>query len=618
MLSRSVRYATQVVLALVSVLVVAHTARHVAALTNPVLEFDVGPNTGSYLEGFTESEERVPVTFRWTRERASVALPLAGTGPNAVLQLRFARFLDGNASVRLFVDGDPQGVFSARSGRFRTLELPLKLRGEPPKITLLVEDPDPERLGIAIDWLRIENARWRVPATTLRPTVLLTGVFLLTLALRFSLPRAVGLGAIVAVLQAGWFAHDPFAMVHAHEQLTAIGLSSAALVALVSVTTRRARVLPLLFLLGYFLKGAALFHPSYWYPDVRLHRRYVEILDTAQGSIVERGIEAQKGTGTAYPRRLVGRNYALPYSPLFYVPFTFLDRDRRGLESSMKHVGLLLASAEVLLVYALASYLFGARVALIASVLALFLPPLTSRLLYAQWPTLTGHLLDVMSIGFAASLVRHPNKRPRLFRYGAGVLASSLSYISSLFNMTLFTGCLALVERRRALSLIFVVGSAGLLTISLLYLPFTRAFMTEIVPAMIAGAPSTRSDAIGFLAALGRIHLFYGFGFPVFALGGFVLARRDPATFRTLAAYGATFLALLTLRAVSGAFKDLKELVFIGPFIAITTGVSLEALATRGRTGRFAAIAVALGLIAFGISKFGEYAALHTKLAGLD
>ena len=214
--------------------------------------------------------------------------------------------------------------------------------------------------------------------------------------------------------------------------------------------------------------------------------------------------------------------------------------------------------------------------------------------------------------------MRHPNKRPRLFRYGAGVLASFLSYISSLFNMTLFTGCLALVERRRALSLIFVVGSAGLLTISLLYLPFARAFMTEIVPAMIAGAPSTRSDAIGFLAALGRIHLFYGFGFPVFALGGFVLARRDPATFRTLAAYGATFLALLTLRAVSGAFKDLKELVFIAPFIAITTGVSLEALATRGRTGRFAAIAVALGLIAFGISKFGEYAALRTKLAGLD
>ena len=584
-MTRSARYLTQVVLALISVLAVAYAARHVAGLTNPALEFDVGPSTGSYLEGFTESEERVPVTFRWTRERASVAIPLAGDGPDAVLQLRFARFLDGNATVRLFVDGDPQGVFSARSGRFRTLELPLKLRGEPPKISLLVEDPDPERLGTAIDWLRIENTRWRAPATTLRPTVLLIGVFLLTLALGFSLRSAMGLGAIVAVLQAGWFAHDPFAMVHSHEQLTVIGLASASLVALVCIATRRARVLPFLFLLGYFVKGAALFHPSYWYPDVRLHRRYVEIFDTARGSIVERGLEAQKGSGTAYPRRLVGRNYVLPYSPLFYVPFTFLDRDARGLESSMKHVGLLLASTEVLLVYALAGYLFGARVALVASVLALFLPPMMSRLLYAQWPTLAGHLLDVIAIGFAASLVKHPNERPPLFRYGGGVLASFLTYISSLFNMTLFTGCLALVERRRALQLVFVIGGTGLLTISWLYLPFTRAFMTEIVPAVMAGAPSTSSDAIGFFAAFGRIHLFYGFGFPVFALGGFVLARRDPATFRTLAAYGATFIALVTLRAVSGAFKDLKELVFIGPFIAITTGVSLEALAARGRSG---------------------------------
>ena len=200
-MSRSARYVTRVVLALVSVLVVAHAARYVAGLTNPVLELDVGPSTGSYLEGFTESEERVPVTFRWTRERASIALPLVGDGLDAVLQIRFARFLDGNATVRLFVNGDPQGAFSARSGRFRTLELPLKLRGEPTKITFLVDDSDAERLGIAIDWIRIENSRWRAPATTLRPAVLLIGVFLLTLALGFSLSRAVGLGALLAAFQ---------------------------------------------------------------------------------------------------------------------------------------------------------------------------------------------------------------------------------------------------------------------------------------------------------------------------------------------------------------------------------------------------------------------------------
>lgn len=611
------RYVARVVVALASVLVAAHVARYAASRSNPPLVFDVGPSTGTYLEGFTESEERVPVTFRWTGERASVKLPLAGSGAS-VLQLRFARFLEGTATVRVFVDGAPQGIFSARSGRFRTVELPLELRGTPPTISLLVEDPDPERLGIAVDWLRIEHARWRAPSAALRPMVLLTGVFLLALALGFSLPYATALGATVAALQAVWFARDPFAMVHVHDQLTLIGVSVAALVALVCISTQRARVLPLLFLLGYFLKGAALFHPSYWYPDVRLHRRYVEILDATQGNIVERGIEAQKGTGTAYPRRLGEKNYALPYSPLFYVPFTYLDRDARGLESSMKHTGLLLASIEVLLVYVLAGYLFGERVAVFAGVLALFLPPLMSRLLYAQWPTLTGHALDVIALGCAARLLRHPSTTAPLYWYGASVLSSFLSYISSLFNLSLLTLGLASVERRRLAQLFIIVGAAGLMTISLLYFPFVHAFVTEIVPAVSSGAPSASSEAPGLWIALSRIHLFYGFGFPIFAIGGFVLARHNSAAFRLLAAYGATFLALVALRATSGAFKDLKELVFIGPFIAITTGVGLEALAARGGAGRFASAAVGIGLIGFGLAKFGEYAQMHTKLAGLD
>ena len=612
------RYTSQVLLALVVVVAASFGARRVATMMSPALELDVGPNTGSYLDGFTESEERVPVTFRWTRQSASIALPLDGVGPDAVLHLRFARFLDGNATVRLFVNGDPQGVFSARSGRFRTLELPLPLRGGPTTIALAVEDPAPERLGIAVDWLRIENARWRVPETLSRPTVLLTGVFLLVLAIGGSVVHAGGIGVIVGVAQGVWFGHDPLAMVHIHDQLTVVGLASAALVASVCLLCGRARVLPLLFLLGYFLKGAALFHPSYWYPDVRLHRRYVESFDAARGSIVERGIEAQKLSGTAYPRQLGGRNYAMPYSPLLYIPFTFLERDARGLESSMKHVGLLLASTEMLLVYALASYLLGARVALFASGVCLFLPPLMSRLLFAQWPTLTGHILDVIAIGLAAHLLKHPAGSSPLLKYGAGVLAAFVTYITSLFTMSVFTGSLALTERRRALQLLLVAGVAGLVTVVSLYMPFTRALVTEIVPAVLAGAPSAGADAIGFPSALGRIHLFYGFAFPTFALGGFVLARREPVAFRTLAAYGATFLILVTLRASSYAFKDLKELVFIGPFIAITTGVCLEALAARGRSGRFAVVAVAIGLVAFGLSKFSEYASVHTKLAGLD
>jgi len=615
---RSAGSVTRVVLGLALVLAVAYGARLLAERTHPALEFDVGPSTGAYLEGFTESEERVPVTFRWTRERAQIGLPVDGAGADAVLSVRFARFLDGNASVRVFIDGDPQGSFSARSGRFRTLELPIRLDGGSPTIAFLVDDPNPERLGIAIDWIRIENARWHIPNETLRPTVLLVGVFLLTLALGRSHGTAVALGVGVAIVQAAWVGHDPFAMVHTHDQLTVIGLAASSLVALTCITAGRARALPLLFLIGYLLKGAALFHPSYWYPDVRLHRRYVEAFAAAEGSFVERGLDAQKSSGTAYPRQLGGKNYAMPYSPLFYLPFTLVDGDARSLESTMKHVGLLLASAEVLLVYILASYLLGARVALIASALAIFLPPMMSRLLFAQWPTLAGHLLDTIAILFGASVLKHLDRRRWLIGYGASVLTAFVSYISSLFTLSFFTCGLALVARRRALSLLLVAAAAGVTTIALLYLQFVRAVVTEILPAISQGAASAGSEAIGPMAVLARIPLFYGYGFPLFAIAGLILARRSPSAFKTLVAYGFAFTALLALRSISGAFKDLKELVFIGPFVAIATGVCLESLAARGRSGRFAAVAVTCGLAAFGLSKLAEYAWFHTRLAGLD
>ena len=112
-------------LSLTALLAFGHVARQIASRIGSPLDFDVGPSTGPYLDGFTESEERLPVTFRWTRERASIALPLEGASSEARLKLRLARFLPGSARVRVFVDGAPAGAFSARSGRFRTVDRPI-------------------------------------------------------------------------------------------------------------------------------------------------------------------------------------------------------------------------------------------------------------------------------------------------------------------------------------------------------------------------------------------------------------------------------------------------------------------------------------------------------------
>jgi hypothetical protein len=590
-------------------------ALYVASFAEPPLDFDVGPSTGGYLPGFTESEERLPVTFRWTNERASILVPLAGTSDRAAIQLRYARFVQGNAAVRLFLEGEPIARFSARPGRFRTQEIQTTFAGGPLRLEILVDDPSPEGLGLAVDWIRIEGARFRVPWNVWTPRIFVAGVFLLTFVLGFSLPPAAAIGVAVAIAQAIWFARDPFGMVHAQARIAIVGLVAAALLAL-----GFRRWIPLLFLLGYMLKGAALFHPSYFYPDVRLHRRHLEAFKAASGGILERGFAAQKVAETAYPRIIAGRRYAFPYSPVFYLPFTLLDHNPRGIEAAMKHVGLMLAALELPLVFLLARLLVGSDAAVWAALLTLFLPPVTNRLLYAMWPTMVGHFFDVLAIYFAARVVQAASVVRPMLLYGASGLASGILYLSSLINLSLFSGFLAWFERKRLPALLLFWGAVAAAAVLLVYLPFTILFFTEILPALASGGSGvTENPPAGFAVALLRVTYFYGYGFPAIAIAGFLLALREKEKWvgRLLTAYGLSFLGLLALRAISGVFKDLKEFVYVGPFVAITAGLILDLLWRRGRWSRAAALMVAAGLVGFGLSKYAEYFRIHTVLAGL-
>jgi hypothetical protein len=598
------------------VILLGEAALHVASFVQAPLDFDVGPSTGSYLPGFTESEERMPVTFRWTKVNASLVIPLEGVADDGTLLLRYARFLPSNASVRLFLNGEPIASFSAGPGRFRTHPIPLRFSSDGPvKLDILVDDPSPEKLGLAVDWVRIEGARFRLPFDAMAPRIFLAGVFVLTVVLGFSVPIAAAMGLGVALAQAIWFASDPFGMTHAEAQIAIVGLVAAALL---SIGFRRS--IPLLFLLGYMLKGAALFHPSYFYPDVRLHRRHLEAFKEASGGILERGIAAQKVAETAYPRIIAGRKYAFPYSPVFYLPFTLLDLDARGIEAAMKHVGVVLAALELPLVFLLARLLVGAEAAVWAAFLTVFLPPLTNRLLYAMWPTMAGHLFDLLAIFFAARMAQAASVTRPMLLYGVSGLASGLLYLSSLINLSLFSGFLAWYERKRVPALLLFWGLVATAAVLLVYLPFTVLFFTEILPALASGeGGGTENRPVGFAVALLRVTYFYGYGFPAIAIAGFLLALRENERWvgRILTAHGLSFLGLLALRAASGMFKDLKEFVYVGPFVAVTAGLALDFLWRRGRWGRAAALMVAAGLIGFSLAKYGEYFRMHTVLAGL-
>ncbi len=330
------------------------------------------------------------------------------------------------------------------------------------------------------------------------------------------------------------------------------------------------------------------------------------------GSLVERNAEAQVKVGVAYPRMVGGRRYAFPYSPLFFVPFGWLPPER--VVESMKQVAA--AAAEVVVVFFLARALGSPGI--LAAGLAALLPPLHSRLLLAMWSTVTGHLLDSLVVLSAMHLAT-----PALgawARHAGLVLLAFLTYVSSLFNLGMFTSLQAPRQRRLALRLLAgTAGTAGI-TVGWLYGPFVVTFVREIVPALGQSAPGGDADATaGVLPALSRVVIFYGYALPPLAGAGVILLRRraDPRAPPSSPPTRARSW-LMALRAFSGGlFKDLKEIEFASPLVALGAGAALEALAERGRAGVAAAALALHGLAVFCLGRYAEYVATHTALAGL-
>ncbi len=587
-----------------------------AALARAPLVFDVGPSTGAYLDGFTASEERPPTTFRWTRPRASVTLPLVASG-DGVLRLRAARFLDHPARVHVYAWGARVGTFEARPGGHRVYALPLHAGAGPLRLDLVAEDPE---LGVAVDWFELSGPRWRLPLALWQPRVLVGGVFLVALLAGFGRAGAAAAAAAVALGQAAWAAVDPLAVAHVAARVALPALAAAAAVAALSRRWERGRWLALVFLAGYLLKGAALFHPTYFYNDVRNNLRYVLALREGEGSLAERNQAAQVRVGVAYPRFVAGRRYAFPYAPVFFLPFGSLPEDR--IVEAMKQVALLCAAAEVVVVFALARLVAGPGAGLGAAVVSVLLPPLYSRLLLAMWSTVAGHLLDTLVVLATTALAAGPQRGRKWLWQAGGTLAAFLTYISSLFNLTLFAALAALRCRVLAPGLLLGWAVAAALTVGWLYANFIVLFFREILPAALAGggmaAEGGRAGG-GALEALARIPIFYGWGYPALAAAGFVLLRRraPAAPFRVFTAYALAAAALLALRAFGGGlFRDLKEIEFAAPLVAVAAGAALEELARRGVSGRWAAALVLAGLVAFSAGRYAEYVVAYASLAG--
>lgn len=626
-----------------------------AGAARPALTLDVGPSTGAYLAGFTDSEERPPVTSRWARNRARVALPLATAAGPATLRVRVARFLERPVRVQVFASGMPLGAVDVQPGRFRVLDVPVVLPDGARALEFASEGPND--LAFALDWLRVEQAGWRVPPDQWAPRLLVLGVFALALWAGFGLAGASVATLAVIAAQAWALVLDPFASLHVQARLVVPALLGALAVAVVLRRRPLGRLVALVFLASVLAKGATVLHPSYFYNDVRNNRRFVEALRDDPGSFHERRQAAQVRIGVAYPRIVAGHRYAFPYSPVFFVPFGWAGRDPAAVEEAMKIAVALAAGAECVIVFLLAGLLLGPGRGLGAALIAAALPVFTSRLVLALWSTLGGHVFDSLALLAAVAWALRPEATRRCVATGAAVLASYLTYVASLFNMALFTGFVGLLAARlRARVWALGVGSA-VLTVGLLYPHFTAQFVLEILPAYVrsggqlgAGvqAPSTGDPAsaqdktvpapaqtsaenardeaapTGRIAmlrqALARIPLFYGWLLPALALAQLLRLRTrvEPLAYRVLLAYGASFLVLVALRGLAGGlFKDMKEIEFVAPLVALLAGTALEDLWARGGWRRLTALLLAGAIAVWAVALSYGFAHTWTRLAGL-
>ncbi len=589
-----------------------------------VATLNLGPNDAAYVRGFKpELELDSERAVHWSRHEASIDLPLWVQGDTIELALRLERAVAGDGRVRVFVGRRLVDAFVCRSSdgiRVRRIAFSSSERTRL-RVALSTDGPDLRDLGLRLDWISVGvSPRTRMGldgATVSRLAFVVCALFLIFRLAGFGRRLASGLLVPLSLGIAAWAWIDP--LVPAHLALK-LWLSTIVVTGMGALLLRRqpaGRWALACLALAYLLKGGGVFHPHFFYPDIQVHRRFVYEMRGASGTLTERGREAQRKLHQAY--RVVGgtRGYNFPYSPLFYAPFIRVHwAGPESVDDAMRHVGLVAAASEVLLVFWIGSMLAGANAAALAAFLVALLPVSYSRLLYGMWPTLTGHALDVLVVALAARCLLAPERRWRWMALALAALAACLIYVGSLFTVSLFLVALALCEIRRAPILAGIAAAASAATVALMYRPFVAVLWSEIVPAIWHGAALTGAPEAGdgSLGALARVPLFYGWAYPLLAAAGLLVARRRLArpAFQILLAGAMTYAALLGLRALPGGmFRDVKESTFVAPFIALATALTLMELARRGRHGRWAAAMIVLGLAAFGLSEYAGYFATY-------
>ena len=602
------------------------------------LFFDFGPNDAGYVQGFREDfEVDEPTLIHWASESATLRLPFYVRGPYDVT-LRYKRHIAAPAEIRVFFGGALAESRTVPQQDFTLWNLRVKnTSGGPLKISILSSSDDPRPLSLALDWMQIRTTR-RFGA--ILPSVLALAAMLSWVIAFYAVPRMLGCGQRVSWGCGAFAALALMALALAHKMWPVhaawtLGLRTHAIALLFvgfywirrgkrdsAFAIPEARWAVLIVYFGFAVRLFALFHPDFYYPDVRTHSKFVSLIWT----------EGLDGFFLDFIRHqhthLLGLQYvgdrwlAFPYPPLLYLAIYPLSVLQLPVEDWMKLVPTALVAVEALIVFALARRMgISGRAATFAVAFHATARVVGFRLAVASYAALFGHFWDTVAIVYLALFFDRFDRPRYAIGFSALIAIAILSYAGSALVLGMFVPafCMAFyfVARNMRPATVRLVAIAGLALLGALVAVGT--FYLQYVPELLM-RPEQASASNGELSQLvslsftplfalsmsvHRMNLFYGSVFTLLTVGTLIWLRRQSGDVlaRPLAlAAIATFLGLNFLRAGLGTthiFQFSKDDLVVLPLVVLALGILLEH-GWHSRTGRVLGGVLMIGWIGWG------------------
>jgi hypothetical protein len=587
------------------------------------LELNLGPGDGPYVSGFREPYEiEDGVAMQWTRRAASVSLPLVVSGPVTIAYRFGPPPLDaGRPEVSLALDGRLAERFSVDVQQYQERRVgvpslaPTKL-----DLRILVAHDGPRDLGLRLDWVRFEveqgarvflrgEARWR-PCGLLAVLVLLLGLAGWTAAGAAAAAAPFSLAATYALLYDPWLAQR--LLTGLPEALLLFGLPVVALghvlVRRGRATPRDVRIVTLLVLVGFLIRGLALNTPGFYHPDFRSHVQLALLVRDAGLDFLRRPSAYLSTMGT-WHKPAFGGTAAFPYSPAFHWPFALSPLAYDALITAMKLAAAAVSTLPVVLVWALARRLDAS---VLGAAVLLVLPIYGRHLAVGYMPALLGHAVDLSFVFWLAGRIERPLPPREWWTAAAFVAACGLAYVSAVTTIPAFVAALGIAVaaaaksgRARRLASILGFGVMGSLLAVLVYYRDFLGLLREAarqVSAAPALAPSPGSRPGFFAVATGITGTNFSPLVLSLAVVGLVRLFRRTRGSVLVAAWLLSYGFLLAGRTwLPDVYQHQHEALWLAPLVALAVGETLDILAAGPLWRRGLAVLLALGLAVHGL-----------------